>query len=87
MVSFSPAVEEQTVAPALKRLLCWLLKKGRGLVSGRPMEVQGKPADSASIVPCLEAWLRGYTEALCCTGLPSLSRFLLQAAACASFST
>lgn len=26
----------------LKRLLCWLLKKGRGLVSGRPMKVQEK---------------------------------------------
>lgn len=38
-----------------------------GLVSGRPMEVQERrTADSAAIVPCSEASLRGHTEALCC---------------------
>lgn len=63
----------------LKRLLCCLLRKGReAWCQGGLWECRRRPADSAAIVPCSEALLRGYTEALCCSGLPSLSRFLLQ---------
>lgn len=43
MVSFRPAVEEQTVAPAPEKVVVLLIEKGeRGLVSGRPMRVQEK---------------------------------------------
>lgn len=66
----------------LKRLLCWLLKKRRGLVLGDLWKCRRRPADSAAIVPCFEALPRGYTEALCCSGLPSLSQCLLQASSC-----
>lgn len=45
-----------------------------------------RPADSAVIVPCLEAALRGYTEALCYRGLPSLSWFLLHVPGCSQSS-
>lgn len=62
----------------LKRLLCWLLKTRRGLV----WKCRIRPADSAAIVPCSEALLRGYTEALCRCSLPSLVCFLLHAPGC-----
>lgn len=42
MVSFTPAVEEQTVAPAPEKVVVLVIETGRGLVSGRPMKVQEK---------------------------------------------
>ena len=54
-------------------------ERGEAWCQGDLWKCRRRPADSAAIVPCFEASLRGYTEALCCSGLPSLSRFLLRA--------
>lgn len=61
-------------------------KRGEAWCQGDLWKCRRRPADSAAIVPCFEASLRGYTEALCCSGLPSLSRFLLQAPGCSQCS-
>lgn len=88
MVSFSPAVEWRTVALAPWKGCCagyW--KRGEAWCQGDLWKCRRKPADSAAIVPCLEASPKGYTDVLCGSDLPSLSRLLLRACGCFQHST
>ena len=80
MVSFRPGGGgADRCSGAWKGCCAGYWKRGEAWCQGDLWKCRRRPADSAAIVPCFEASLRGYTEALCCSGLPSLSRFLLRA--------